>query len=178
MLFEIGNIAPAALLITAKINANFAFQPISRFLHQFQCIECGDGGAFIVRRAPAIELIAFDAKRKGLALPAISRRNDIQMRQNAQRLLALSGLRIADISLQIFRLKAHAFGFFQHIAERRIRPGAKRLSRLRRAFEALYGNQAAQICAHLSFYCFYRKLYHNHSLLGSLKRRGSHSFTY
>ncbi len=111
MLGVVLHIFPTAFFIATKNQSHFALEGDTCFLNRIHCKKSGNGWPFVIRRATTIHMIAFDYCAKGINLPTVPSRHNIQMRQDGEWIGAnLAHTNIANIVVKIANVKAHVFG--------------------------------------------------------------------
>ena len=104
--FIVIDVAPAALLVAAKNQANLLFQGHARQRQGLHGHQGGNHRALVVAGAPAINAVALPHGGKGRRLPAVPGGHHVQVAQHGNGLLALAHLRVAGVAVIILHREA------------------------------------------------------------------------
>ena len=92
-------------------------------------MKCGHRRSFIIERAPGIYPAVSNVGSKRVAGPAVSGRDDVNMAENTDDLVAFPPFNMACIAVEIFDSETVGLSFFQQSRQTFVNPFAKRLIR-------------------------------------------------
>ena len=148
MLAVIFHVLHAAFLVAAEDEPHAAGKRNARVFDGLHGQQRGDGRALVVRRAAAVNRVAFHLRAEGIMYPAVAGGHDVQMRDDAHHLAGIAHFDVAGVIIKVARFEAHR----RRVGEGGIEHGLQRLAEERFALGGLlFAGDANPTLEHIDY---------------------------